>query len=359
MEAANIHSDLNTRRIRLRTGLPAALAVTALIAIGGCGTDEGGEAESISDIHAREGVPVRTVTMQRRTLRSIERGGGTVRGYYQTGLSASVPGRISRINARVGKRVKRNAVLVRIDPDIASPVEMAKAQYDVARKSLERVEELAEEGGVSQEVIDQARAGYTAAREQYQGARKSQNLLAPFSGTVIAVSRTINEVIGPGGPPIVEIATLDSVRIGLSINEALVGRLAAGQQALALAGSDTIRGRVEKVAMSGSERSRAFEVETVFPNPEEKLKPGMFMSVDIVVQQRDSAIGIPMETVIREGDETFVYRVVEGKAAKTPIEPGMRCGECFEVVAGLDEGDAVVTQGASLLEDGVTVRKID
>ncbi len=85
----------------------------------------------------------------------------------------------------------------------------------------------------------------------------------------------------------------------------------------------------------------------------------MFTSVDIVVQQSDSAIGIPMETVIREGEKSFVFRVVDGRAVKTPITLGMRCGECFEVVSGLDAGDAVVTRGASLLEDGAKVRKID
>jgi RND family efflux transporter MFP subunit len=347
-------------RFRRRGTVWCTAAVCGALALAaGCGGNRNSSSESMEQVQQREGVPVRVSAAVPTSLRAVETAGATVRGYYQAELSSGVPGRIKAIDVKVGQRVKRGAVLVRIDPDVPSPIAMAKANYEVAEKSRDRVRQLAQEGGVSKEVVENVEAGYTAAEESYRAARRSQNILAPFAGKIIAVNRSVNEVIGPGGRPVVEIAALDSIRTTLSINETLIDRFGVGQKAYVRSGGDTLWGVVKKVSLSGSEESHSFDVECVFPNPGERLKPGVFVTVYVVVVALDSVLSVPYEIVLRDAEGAYVYVVDGGNARRALLELGLRAEGRYEVKEGLAEGRLVVTEGASRLADGVKVKAVE
>jgi membrane fusion protein (multidrug efflux system) len=88
------------------------------------------------------------------------------------------------------------------------------------------------------------------------------------------------------------------------------------------------------------------------------LKPGLFARVQIVVERRENAVLVPESAVFAEGRQRLVYRVVDGRAALTPVELGHRRPGEVEVVGGLAAGDIVVTAGHQQIRDGVHVEVV-
>ena len=101
---------------------------------------------------------------------------------------------------------------------------------------------------------------------------------------------------------------------------------------------------------------RSLAVRAQVPNPSGALKPGMFVRVGIVVQQRENAVLIPEQAIVPNGDRVTVFRVVDGKALMTPIKLGLRSFGKVEVVDGLKAGETIVTAGQLKVQDGTVVR---
>ena len=339
-------------------GVRSVAYTVGLLLLGGlgCSKDEQLVTESIADIQRREGVPVRVISVQPTMLQVIEKAGGTVEGYYQTVVGSGTAASIVSIGVHVGDTVKKDDVLVRLDPTAASSqYRQAKAAYEAAEKAYARAKALVKEGGVPEELLDQAETGYTIAKANFDAATKSVRLLAPFSGTIVEVFEPLNKNVAIGDP-LIKMAMLDTIRVRVNVNETLIHRYRTGQPAFIEVEGGRVTGKVVKVPLAGSPESHSFYVETVFANPKQLLKPGMFVTVHVVVDERTDALTLPIETILSEGKEKYVFVVKEGQAHKASLNIGVRGGDAFEILEGLEVGDLVVASGASRLSEGVKVK---
>ena len=82
----------------------------------------------------------------------------------------------------------------------------------------------------------------------------------------------------------------------------------------------------------------------------------MFVRVRVIVGERQDALLVPEEAIVPQGEEFFVYKVVEGAAQRVPVKIGVRRDAKVEIVQGLAPGDQVVTAGMRLSRDGQPVR---
>jgi membrane fusion protein (multidrug efflux system) len=114
-------------------------------------------------------------------------------------------------------------------------------------------------------------------------------------------------------------------------------------------------GRVYAVETSLDEKTRTAMLRARVANPGARLRPGMFARVSLPVGQREKAVLVPEQALVPRGDRNFVYRVVDGKAALTPVELGSRNPGEVEIAKGLAAGDIVVTEGQIKLQDGAPV----
>lgn len=338
---------------------PVVYVIGFLLLAGvGCSKKEPWVTESIADIQRREGVPVRVISVAPTTLQVIEKAGGTVEGYYQTVIGSGTAASIVSINVKVGDPVNKDDVLVHLDPNAASSqYRQAKAAYEAADKAYARAKALVEEGGVPKEILEQAETGYTITKANFDAATKSVRLLAPFSGTVVEVFEPLNKNVGIGDP-LIKMAMLDTIRVQMTVNETLIHHYRKDQPAFIEVDSRRVDGSVVKVPLAGSPENHSFGVEAVFANPNQVLKPGMFVTVQVIVDERSNALTLPVETVLSEGDEKYVFVVREGKAHKTPLSVGVRGGDAFEILGGLSVGDLAVASGASRLNEGVKVKVV-
>jgi membrane fusion protein (multidrug efflux system) len=335
-----------------------SLAVVISISAFGCAKKKIEVAESIADIQKREGMPVTVITAAKIDLESIERSGGTVEGYQQAVLNAGIPATVSSFAVSVGSYVEKDAVIMNLTPSYASNYTIAKANAESIQKSQERAQALASQGGLPQEMLDLIQTGVVAAKEGLEAARKTENIVAPFSGTVVEVYSTLNSLVWPG-KELVKISSMGRVRVKLNVSEAIVSRFAQGQKAIIRLESGDITGKVEKVSLAGDESNHVFTVEAVFDNASKKLRPGIYAAVDVIVAKRTGVIALPVETVIAEGTNKYVYVVDGGTAKKRDVKVGIRGGDYYEITSGLTENESVVASGSSLLSDGIKVRVVE
>ena len=104
-------------------------------------------------------------------------------------------------------------------------------------------------------------------------------------------------------------------------------------------------------------QGRAVVLRARLQNAQGRLRPGMFVRVRLILDQRADALLVPEEALVpAPGNVQFVYRVVDGKAQRTEVKTGMRRDAMVEIVAGLLPDALVVTAGQLKLRDGVPVQ---
>jgi RND family efflux transporter MFP subunit len=332
-------------------------ALTFVVLMTGCAKKQTAKAESIADIQKREGSPITIIEATKGEIKSFDVTGGSVEGIRQATLVCNTPGIIESLFVSTNDAVKEGQPLLRIRPDIPSQLDITKSQYENAEKSLERIEALFKEGGASQEMLDQVRSGYTAAKAVYISAQKSEILASPFNGIVAQIYKPLYRNADRGNP-LIDIASIDQVRIKMLVNESSIMKYEVGQVAYAISNKDTLIGKISLVSIAGSDGNHAFNVEAQFNNSGLRLRPGMFVSVNTIVEKKSGVVVLSMDAVIKEGKTSYVYAIEGGVAKKINITTGIRGGNYYEIKDGLKGGEQVVLTGSSALSDGMKVKII-
>lgn len=297
-----------------------------------------------------------------------------------------VSGRITRIDAVVGQRVKKGDVLAILEsPDIGiASADLHKAEADriAAEHDLDRQKELLAAHATSQRDYEQAEDASRKARAEVERAKQKAKLLragtadsvtqtyairAEIDGEVVA--RNISpgvEVAGQyGGGTSVELFTigeLDKVWLVADVYEMDSARVKVGSKVniklFAFPGK-TFPSKVEWVSGTLDPQTRTTKVRCVLDNPDRALKPEMYATLYISVEER-KAVAIPRASLVRLGDQTAVF-VDKGKSqdgqkrvfAKIPITVDeTEGGKWLPVTHGIEKGTPIVTEGGVLLSGG-------
>ncbi|MDI3280019.1 MAG: efflux RND transporter periplasmic adaptor subunit [Bacillota bacterium] len=324
-------------------------------------------------------VPVRTVIARAGDLVVYEEVAGTVRPAQEVTVSARVPGRVLRVPVQVGERVRQGQVLVELETqDLEAQVRQAQAALASARtqaaqaaENRRRMEELYQAGVVSPQQLEAARAQDEVAQNAVQTAssalelaqRQLENarLTAPLSGVVTALNVDPGELVG-AGVPLAAVAALDEVLVEGGVGERTASHLRPGQEVeviLDLPSRQVWRGIVSSVSPAADPVTRLFTVKVKLNNPDLRLKAGSFARLRVAVEERRGAVLIPLEAVVRRGEETYVF-VVEGTTARLkPVRLGLEDGLRCEVLTWLAGGEEVVTAGQDNLRDGSAVAVVE
>lgn len=142
------------------------------------------------------------------------------------------------------------------------------------------------------------------------------------------------QVGGPGTEPLFVLASINPVRVVVDTPETDAALVHEGTKAtvrvLALRGA-SFPGQVKRTSGGLDLKSRTLRVEIDLENPEKKLRPGMYVQTTLQIP-RENAWAVPQGAVLTQGDQSFVFRVVEGKAVRTPVQTGFRDGALVELV---------------------------
>jgi membrane fusion protein, heavy metal efflux system len=297
-------------------------------------------------------------------------------------VMSPVTGRVVKIEAQPGQRVKRGDTLAIIEsPDVGSAfsdLEKAHADFVSAEKDFKRQKELFDVHAGSQRDLEAAQGNFEKAKAELQRASKKAQLLraggaslggqnytlrAPIGGEVIA--RNVNpgtEVQGQySGGTVVELFTigeLDTVWVMADLFEMDLGRVKQGTECLvkvvAYPGR-VFKGTADWVSDTLDPATRTAKVRCKLRNDDRSLKPEMYATVALAVDQQ-RALALPRSAILHLGDQTMAF-IDLGKAPDGRLRFERRTvavneelgGEYLPVVRGINPGEKVVTSGAILL----------
>ncbi|WP_445502464.1 efflux RND transporter periplasmic adaptor subunit [Microvirga sp. G4-2] len=300
---------------------------------------------------------------------------GTVRAFESITVTAKVAGVIDEIGFEEGQKVKAGDILVQLDAaerraDIDQAI--AEANRAVAQRNeisikLERAQALSRTGaGTNAQVedltaqiksLEGAIASAQAQRKAAEARLEDLTIRAPFNGRVGTRSVSLGAYIAPG-TRITSLDDLSKVRLDFAVPENLLGRLQPGQTVNAMSAAykgRTFTGKVSTIDPRVDQATRTARLTAEFENPDEALKPGMFLAVTLEVSVNNEAVLVPEEAIVSEGLRHVVYPVRDNKVERRVITIGQRQGGKVEVVNGLKAGETIVVLGVQRVRPGAEV----
>ncbi|MGE0597032.1 MAG: efflux RND transporter periplasmic adaptor subunit [Hyphomonadaceae bacterium] len=290
---------------------------------------------------------------------------GTAQARESIVLTPKVADTIRRIRFESGDRVRSGQVLVEMSSvEQAADLSEARASNEAAQEELRRYQELYDRGFASQARLDTVRAAAeaAAARVSAGGSRiADRTIAAPFNGVVGLRTASPGQYVRPGD----QIGTLDDIsqiKLDFDVPETQLARLAQGVPIVASTAAYPDRrfeGVIEIVDSRVDPTTRSVRVRALLPNPEEALRPGMLMTVEVRANPRQG-LAVPEIAVLDEGDISYVFRVAEGDGARmverVDVRTGQRSDGLAEILSGLSPGDLVVTEGVQAVRPGQAVQ---
>ena len=346
-------------------------------------------------VFAPEPVSVKTTTVARGIIDSTVTNSkaGTIRARQRAHLSTEIGGRIVEITHREGDVVTKGELLLLLNDSTLraqenqalEAIRAADAHHqemcitrDKARREYNRKNKLAAQNIVSEDLLDQlqhvyqaASAGCDAADAERQQVRASRagaaadldkvSIYAPFAGVIAEVDAEVGEWVTPSAAGIIDLINRESLYISAPMDEIDSGRIDLGLPVRVTVDSrpdETFLGKVTRIApyvLDIEAQNRTVEIEVELDDLEiaSSLLPGTSADVEVILQTLEDAPRIPTSALFKN-DRVLVVK--DDVLAEREVETGLRNWDYVEIVAGLDEGEVVVTSlDLAEVEDGQTV----
>src|SRR6266436_6452403 len=214
---------------------------------------------------------------------------GTIEAVHGVMVSADLPGTVARINFDSGKPVREGEILVELDTrQERAQLASLEAQRDLAKVNFGRMQELVNAGVISRMEYDQATAQQKATEANVAEIRATidrKTIRAPFSG-ILGIRKVNLGQYMAGGGAIVPLQSLNPIYVNFGVPQQTAGQIRVGR-ALNVTKEDlagqAFSGRVTAIDSVIDETTRNIQVQATFSNPEGKLRPGMFVQVEVVL----------------------------------------------------------------------------
>jgi RND family efflux transporter MFP subunit len=385
----------------------AVLAVSAVAA--GCSKSQTAQARS-SEGDAK---PVAVTPVQKESVRRSVDVVGTLAAVDQVTVSSETDGKVRRILADLGDRVRAGQVLIELDnerqqytfeqqqaalaralaqygatdpqnlPEIEKTPDVQKARADLvqATQSFERASELFKRTLVSQQALDDAKAALESKQASYtaalQGARnlrasiqaseatmklagrqlRDTQIRAPFDGFVERRLVNLGELV-KAPMPVMAIVKLDPLKVTAEMPEKMAPWITTGRPVelhVDAYPNRAFTGKITRISPAVNTSTRAFAFEAVVPNTDASLKPGTFARVHVESDRVDAVLTLPYSSLQYRYGVNRVFVVEGDRLAMRELQVGDRMGDRIEIVSGVKEGERVAVTDVDSLSEGERV----
>ena len=194
-----------------------------------------------------------------------------------------------------------------------------------------------------------------------------KHILAPFDGYLGIRQVNLGQYLNPGAS-IVPLQSLDPIYVEFQLPQQQLAQLAVGKKLRVRAtdvGGDTFEGEINAIDSKVDDATRNILVQGTARNPDHKLRPGMFVNVEVLLPETQGVVAIPSSAInyAPYGDSVYVVKnapMPDGKPGKEVEQQVVRLGPArgdqVSVVSGLKEGDEVVTSGVFKLRPHAPVQ---
>jgi RND family efflux transporter MFP subunit len=357
-------------------------------------------------------VAIAAAAVESRPIDRYLRVTGSLMADEQAEVSAESAGRVIETPVERGARVSQGSILVRIsaaetsaqlqeaeanaaqiearlgltgsrpfDPKRVPDVMNAQASADWAEAEFSRIGSLLEQKVVSKSEYDQRKTQVEAARQQYQMAlnvaeqsyrslesararvtlaRKAMadtTVRAPFSGLVAERVVSIGDYV-TRGTRVATVVRVDPMRVELTVPEQAVSLISVGQPVRITVDAypgEAFTAKIRFVSPSLRPDQRALTVEAIAPNPDGRLKPGLFATASILRPRSAPALLVPTTAVETVSGTSRVYVVKGDTVEERIVTLGETVGPQVEITSGVTAKDRVAAEPKGRLADGAQV----
>jgi membrane fusion protein (multidrug efflux system) len=312
-----------------------------------------------------QAVDVIVQSVQQQSLQTRIEALGSLRANESIRLTSNVTKTVTRINFDDGQRVQKGDVLVEMtSAEEQALFDEARFNTDEAKKQLDRVRSLVANGAASESLLDQRIREYESARARsaaLESRLKDLRLNAPFDGAVGLRNISVGALVSPGDL----ITTLNDdskMKLDFTVPALFLRSLRTGLPITANShdlGDKSFAGEIYSIDNQIDPVTRAITVRALLPNPEQELRQGMLMLVELYADQRNALI-VSESALVPLGGSNFVFVIQQQDSAtnvvRKEIQIGQRMQGYVEVLSGLELGDKVVTHGLQKIRSGQQVR---
>jgi membrane fusion protein (multidrug efflux system) len=347
------------------------MLVLAGVVFGGIFGFEAFKAKMIEKAMASLANPPQTVSTTTAALQDWQHtveAVGSLRAVNGADLALEVPGIVDEIKFNSGDDVEAGQLLLqlRTDDDVAR-LQSLQASAELAQIVYERDQKQLKIQAVSQATLDADAANLKNAKAQVaeqQAIVDKKSVRAPFAGHLGIRAVDVGQYVS-AGTTIVTLQALDPIFVDFFLPQQALEQIKVGQPAIVKVDTyagETFRGEITAINPKVDLSTRNLQVRATLKNPDHKLLPGMYATVDIDVGQPQRYVTLPQTAITFSAYGDTVY-VVEDKgkgangqpqllARQTFVTTGATRGDQIAVLNGIKEGETVVTAGQIKLHNG-------
>ena len=286
-------------------------------------------------------------------------------------VSAALNGKVVGLFFKPGTKISKGELLLRQDiTSEKAQLRAAAARVTLTKINFDRLRKLISEDVGSQAEFDNAEAAYkeaVAEADRIQAIINKKTIRAPFKGRLgirlVNLGQMLNE-----GDPIVSLQALDPIFVNFSLPQHELSRVYVGLTVRVAAdalGDQVMEGPLTAISPEVDSSTRNIRMQATLENPQELLRPGMFVNVAVILPSESKVLAIPATAVLYApyGDSVFIIEEQKNETSESPglvlrqqfIRTGEKRGDFIAVSSGLEVDQKVVSTGVFKLRNGQAV----
>ena len=362
------------RNLKMKMYLRVLLAfMGVLLVLGGLGAVKGLQikeliAQSESFVPPPQTVTVATANMAQweKTLSAV----GSLEAVQGMMVSAEMSGKVDRIAFQAGAWVEAGELLLQQDvSEERAALRAADSRARLAGKDLQRAKLLNNEKVVTESALDETEAEYeqaVAELERIKAIIAKKTIRAPFAGR-LGIRLVDKGQVLESGQAVVSLQSMDPIFVNFKLPQQNIHHLETGLSVRAYPSANRdvfVAGRISALSPDVDPGTRNIQVQATIANADERLRPGMFVRVSVLLPEPEPVLAIPVTAVLYAPYSDSVFVVDGGAASSDQVSPvlrqtfvklGEKRGDFIAVLDGLQAGEAVVSTGVFRLRNGMPV----
>ena len=306
------------------------------------------------------------------TISRLVNTSGTAQATFSVDLNSEMSGRYHLQNNprtgrpfKLGDAVKKDELIIRLEDSEYENnirIESRKLSLEIAEQEQVKQKELQEKGGATGSQVKNAEVQATNARYDLANATlnlEKMNVKVPFDGVIVSLPHYSAEAKVAANQPMAGIMNYANMFVEVNLPESAIEFIRVNQPVRIThytLPNDTLHGVISELSPAISSETRTFKGKILIHNSGLKIRPGMFVKADVVIDKAENAIVIPKNVIQSARNRRFVYIVERNVAVMRNLTTGIEDEENVQVLEGLSENDQLIIRGFETLRENSRVK---
>ena len=297
----------------------------------------------------------------------------TIRGYDETDIFAKIPGYLKTIKVDKGDRIQKGELLaILTSPELDQQVATARANYNLARVTDKRYQQLVRSQVIPQQTADETHFTMLqdkAILDQDIATQQYETITAPFDGIVTARYIDPGHLVPanttpgtPGSGAIISVSRMAPLRVFVYVPQNVAPFIKNGDAATITAmgyAGQKFTGTITRHPEALSPDTRTMLVEVDLPNENQALYPGMYANAEFIVAMGSGSPMVPDDALIFRDGKVYVPVVRNNQLHLAEVVLGYDNGQTVEITSGIDPKDKVAVNVGQAARDGENVQPVE